>query len=165
MQLPKGIVVDVRPTRRGLAVVFTHQELGPMGALRLTEDGVGGTHLLVEIAPGATRDARALRRLELLSQAARACLTAMIGTCPPLPDLERTRQKVALYEQFRQTSLADAAQLVRQLSDGNFALLLEAATEDQQATLQTGELDGAARDLLEQTDVRALLHSLRAQRS
>src|SRR5258708_30712581 len=120
--LPAGVTADALPLPGGGRVYFfTHNRLGMLGNLIISDAGPGHSQVSFEIAPGGDPDTKEWEeQYTLFHQVATLCLNALPGGTgkTPFPPLEEARIQRRLFLRFLacQQSI-DMFGLAKQLSE------------------------------------------------
>lgn len=153
MAIPPGIITQPISLPHGRIYAFSHQQLGELGRLIITDAGAGRAHVSAEVAPGNVSDPLYLKRLEVLSQVVQACLDALPGPHPPLPSLEEARQRFLAVE-----NSVGMERFAQELSRGDATLLLALIADNASAALQAREIEDLYGIVQREQDLRRFLH-------
>lgn len=158
MPIPPGIITQPWSLPNGKIYAFSHQDLGKLGRLIITDAGVGRTQVSAEVEQGDVSDPRYLQRLELLSQVIEACLAVLPGDHPPLPSLEEAKARVSVYQRFLAVEDSEEMEIfAKRLTKDEQALLLEVIANNLRSALQEQAIDDLYGLVQREHDLRRFL--------
>lgn len=154
-QVPPGIVTEQVQGERGAIIYrFSHQDLGPLGQLRITPvPYMNASTMDVDMAESdPEKDERWEEKYRMLKTVADLCIAALPGSHTsesPLPPMEEARKRRQLYLRFLACEHSiDMFGLAKGLSPADYELLLSTC-EPALRTASTADRSGLEQRLAE----------------